>query len=281
MVADNRIWFGKTGGNVPAIKGFLSEIKSGVTPLTIWLYNEVGHNQTAKQELKSIFPNRSEIFDTPKPNSFLQRIFNIATNPGDLILDSFAGSGTTGHAVFDLNNQDGGNRKFILVEMDKDISQNVTAERLKRVIKGYDKGGDEAKPVDGLGGGFRYCRLGVPLFNEFGDIDGTVNFPDLAAHIFFAESGVPIPQKANGNSPLIGQYRDKALYLLFSPSEPGFAREASGNVLTPAMLDELLEPVDGFEGQKIVFGEGCTVSKERLKTENIVFKQIPYQVEGN
>ena len=219
-------------------------------------------------------------FDTEKSVKIVQRVVSWLTETDDLILDSFAGSGTTGHAVLDLNKQDGGNRKFILVEMDETIAPDITAQRLTRVINGYDKGGDASKPVEGLGGGFRYCRLGVPLFNEFGDIDGGVTFPDLAAHVFFAECGVPIPAKAHANSPLLGQYQDKAVYLLFSPSEPGFAREASGNVLTPDVLASLPMP-DGFTGQRVVYGEGCTLSRERLTEAGVIFKQIPYQIDGN
>ena len=98
--------------------------------------------------------------------------------------------------------RDGGNRRFILVEMEEGIASTVTAERLRRVIGGYDKGGDPSKPGEGLGGGFRFCRLGVPLFDEYGDIAEAVTFPDLAAHIFFSETGVPIPARAQ--SELLG-----------------------------------------------------------------------------
>ncbi len=277
---DKRHWWGVSGDNkVPAFKRFLSEV-GGVVPRTVLLHSDVGHTQAAKRQILEIFHDQSEVFATPKPSSLIKRILEIGAGSDDLILDSFAGSGTTGHAVLDLNKQDGGNRKFILVEMDEQIAPDITAERLKRVINGYDKGGDPDKPVEGLGGGFRYCRLGVPLFNEFGDIDGGVTFPDLAAHVFFAECGAPIPNKADGNSPYLGQYRDKAVYLLFSPAEAGFAREASGNVLTPDVLAALPTPPDGFEGGWIVYGEGCTVGKERLTEAGVTFKQIPYQIEG-
>jgi hypothetical protein len=148
------------------------------------------------------------------------------------------------------------------------------------VIDGYDKGGDSSKPIEGLGGGFRYCRLGVPLFNEFGDIDTAVSFPDLAAHIFFAETGVPIPSKATGTSPYLGKHGGKAVYLLFAPGQEGMPREAMGNVLTPDALANLPAPPEGFEGSRVVYAEGCTVSPDRLKSEGVVFKQIPYQVEG-
>lgn len=261
---------------------YLSEME-GLPPSTLWTeVKQTGHTRSAKYDLKAIFGDgySTDFFATPKPKQVVQRVLELSTDENDLVMDSFAGSGTTGHAVLDLNKQDGGNRKFILVEMDEQIAPDIAAERLKRVINGYDKGGDPEKPVDGLGGGFRYCRLGVPLFNEFGDIDGGVTFLDLAAHVFFAECGAPIPAKATGKSPYLGQYQDKAVYLLFSPSEPGFAREASGNVLTPDVLAALPAPPDGFEGARIVYGEGCTVGKERLATAGVTFKQIPYQIEG-
>jgi hypothetical protein len=179
-----------------------------------------------------------------------------------------------------LNQQDAVNRRFILVEMDSNTSENVTAVRLDRVIKGYDKGGNDEKPVGGLGGGFRYCNLGVPLFNEFGDIDAAVGFPDLAAHIFFSETGAPIPSKADGSSSYIGKHAEKAVYLLFAAGQEGMPREAMGNVLTPDALAALPAPPEGFEGIRVVFAEGTTVSPDRLKAEGVVFKQIPYQIDG-
>lgn len=220
-------------------------------------------------------------FDHPKPLGLLNTIIELSTDEEDLILDSFAGSGTTGHAVLDLNKKDGGKRNFILVEMDEHIAPQATSKRLALAIKGYYKSGDIEKPIQPLGGGFRYCHLGTPLFNEFGDIDGGVIFPDLAAHVFFSETGSPLPKKVDGSSPFIGAHKEKAVYLLFSPAVQGFAREASGNVLTPDALADLPAPSNDFEGVRIVYAEGCTVSPERLKTEGVIFKQIPYQIEGN
>jgi len=162
--------------------------------------------------------------------------------------------------------------------MEEDIARNVTAERLRRVIAGYDKGRAPSKPVEGLGGGFRFCRLGVPLFDEFGDVAEAVTFPDLAAHIFFSETGVPIPHRAQ--SEFLGTHQGRAVYLLFDAAHPGHPREAAGNVLTPDRLASLPAPPAGFEGMRVVYAEGCTVSADRLKAQGVVFKQIPYQVEG-
>ena len=279
LIEDNRIYFGIDGNNVPRYKRFLSETQQGIVPVTIWPHVEVGHNQDAKQQLSEI--ELGGEFETPKPTSLIQRILRISTKPDDLILDSFAGSGTTGHAVLATNKEDGGNRKFILVEMDPQIAKDVTAERLRRVIQGYNKNGDPEKPVEGLGGGFRYCYLGTPLFDDLGDINPDVTFLDLAAHIFFSETGSPLPAKVDGTTPFIGQHRDKQIYLLFSATNQGFSRETAGNVLTPEILRKLPPVPNSFDGKRVVYAEGCTVSTARLKAERLVFKQIPYQIEGS
>jgi adenine-specific DNA-methyltransferase len=255
-----------------------ADTSAGRPPETILFHSEVGSNRTSKAEVNGILRDAELSFDTPKPTRLLERLIEISCGADDLILDSFAGSGTTGQAVLNLNKQDGGSRRFILVEMEEAIARDVTAERLRRVITGYDKGGDPDKPVEGLGGGFRYCRLGEPLFDEFGDIASEVRFPDLAAHIFFAETGVPIPQKAA--SEFLGVYQDRAVYLLFDEASAHTPREAAGNVLTPDRLSRLPDAPASFEGVRVVYAEGCTVSAGRLKAAGVTFKQIPYQVEG-
>jgi adenine-specific DNA-methyltransferase len=139
MDAEGRIWWGETGNNVPAIKRFKSEVKDGRTPQTLWKYDEVGHTQDAKQELLRVmqFEDAREVFITPKPTALVGRVLELASNPDSIILDSFAGSGTTAHAVLEANKRDGGNRRFILVEME-DYADRLTAERVRRVINGYD-----------------------------------------------------------------------------------------------------------------------------------------------
>lgn len=241
----------------------------------------VMHNMGSVQESSTELATMGLEFSYPKPRRLIEYLIKMASNPGDIILDSFAGSGTTAHAVIGANADSAKDRRFIAIEMDQKTISEVTAPRLKFAINGYQPLRASAKPVEGLGGGFRFCRLGTPLFNEFGDIDGGVNFPDLAAHIFFSETGVPLPRKVDGSTTLIGTHQDKAVYLLFSPAEQGFAREAAGNVLTPDALATLPAPARGFEGVRVVYAEGCTVSAERLKAEGVIFKQIPYQVEAN
>lgn len=164
MDADKRIWWGKDGNNVPAVKRFLSEVKDGRVPQTLWPYSEVGHTQDAKKELLDIleFEDSASVFSTPKPVRLIERILRIATRPGDLVLDFFAGSGTTAHAVLKLNAEDGGGRRFILVsnseateqEPAKNLCRHVCAERVQRIMRGYrNKKGEE---VPGLGSGFAY-----------------------------------------------------------------------------------------------------------------------------
>ena len=132
QVEEGRFWFGEDGKGVPRRKNYLSETL-GKQSWTWWSNEEVGHTQEAKREVIEFF-GKSEAFDTPKPVRLVRRMLQIATNPGDLVLDSFAGSGTTAHAVLALNKEDGGNRKFILVECE-DYADKMTAERVRRVIK--------------------------------------------------------------------------------------------------------------------------------------------------
>ena len=164
LIDDNRVWFGEDGNNVPRLKKFLSEVQEGVVPVSIWLHNEVGHNQQAKQELKEIFTEIDLPFDTPKPVSLIKRVLQLSTLKNDIILDSFAGSGTTAQAVLELNKEDGGNRKFILVEQEE-YADNITAERVRRVIKGVPNSKNENLKT-GLEGTFSYFELGPPIEME-------------------------------------------------------------------------------------------------------------------
>lgn len=155
--ADGRIWWGKDGANVPAIKRFLSEVKQGTVPQTWWPYEDVGHTQDAKREVVELFGN--DAFSTPKPERLLQRILHIATFPGDLILDSFAGSGTTGAVAHKMG------RRWIMVELGEHCQTHIVP-RLKKVIDGQDPGGITKAVNWRGGGGFRYYRLAPSLLKK-------------------------------------------------------------------------------------------------------------------
>ena len=163
---DNRIWWGKEGNNTPRLKRFLSDVKQGVVPQTLWTYDAVGHTQDAKKQLNEILPKErnDDVFSTPKPLQLMDRILRLATKPGDLVLDFFAGSGTLAQATLQLNKEDGGERRFILVssteatqdEPDKNLCRDVCAARVRRAAEGYVSA--KGEPVEGLGGGFAYAR---------------------------------------------------------------------------------------------------------------------------
>ncbi len=272
---DNRIWWGKDGNNMPRLKRFLSDVQDGIVPQTIWEHEEVGNTQEAKKEIVKIVPIETDVFSTPKPTRLLRRILQIATDPGDLVLDSFAGSGTTGNAILQMNNEDGGNRRFILVEIDNNIAQNITAERLKRAAQGYtykDQKGSE-KQEAGLGGGFRFCELGATLFDGDGQIREEVKYNDLAQHVYFIETGQPLPQNAKKHFPLLGVSNDTAVYLLYN----GILKDKSvhgGNVLT----NEVLQSLPEHTGAKVIYGNGSRIGANRLRELGITFKQIPYEI---
>ncbi|WP_448480178.1 site-specific DNA-methyltransferase [Pseudoxanthomonas mexicana] len=156
---EKRIWWGKNGDNVPRIKRFLSEVMDGVVPQSIWMHDEVGHTQEAKKEVISVVPGEAEVFQTPKPERLIKRILDLATEPGDLVLDSFAGSGTTGAVAHKMG------RRWIMVELGEHCHTHIIP-RLQKVIDGQDPGGI-TQAVDWKGGGgFRYYRLAPSLIVE-------------------------------------------------------------------------------------------------------------------
>jgi adenine-specific DNA-methyltransferase len=146
--AENRIWWGPDGNSEPGIKRFLSEVKDGVVPQTLWHWKDVGSTRNAKAELLEIMgeSDEHEVFITPKPSKLIDRVLQIACQPDALILDSFAGSGTTAHAVLEANRKDGGNRRFILVECE-DYADTLTAERVRRVMNGYSFTGKHKEEI--------------------------------------------------------------------------------------------------------------------------------------
>ena len=267
-VAENRIWWGTKGMNsVPALKNYLSEIQQGMMPVSLLRHDVAGHTDEAAKELRVLVPG---VKFTPKPTRLIQHLLKIATDQDSLILDSFAGSGTTGHAVLKQNAEDGGNRRFILVEMDDNIARNVTAERVQRVASGYANA--KGQPVAGLGGGFQFCRLSAePLFTPDGQIREDVTFAQLAEFVWFAETGSGYNGQAD--SPLIGVHEGRAIYLLYNDILKDQSA-AGGNVLTGPVFDALPK----FDGPKVIYAAANRMGA-RAARENISFKQTPYALE--
>ena len=181
----NRIYFGKNGDSQPNIIRYLSEVE-GVTPWTWWPSNEVGHTDESKKEMHNLF-GKSNAFDTPKPERLIERILHIASNEGDLVLDSFLGSGTTAAVAHKMN------RKYIGVEIGEHAKTHCQ-KRLKQVVDGEQGGISESVNWKG-GGGFKFYELGEAVFNEYGSLNHEIKFPTLAAHIWFLETKTPIQIK--------------------------------------------------------------------------------------
>lgn len=266
-IANNEIWFGKTGNNVPRVKKYLSEAKAGLTPETLWFADDVGTNDKAKKHIVSLFPekDKKDVFETPKPEQLLQRIIHIASNPGDTILDPFLGSGTTAATAHKMG------RHYIGIEMGEH-ADSYCVPRLNKVING-EQGGISTEVGWEGGGAFRYYHLGSSVFDDDGKINSSIRFPALAAHIWFCEAKTPYTGKAN--SPFLGVHNGVAYYLLFN-GILGDKTVNGGNVLTTPILKSL----PPHDGPKVIYGEGCRFGGVRLKKEQITFKHIPYDIKA-
>ena len=265
----NRLWFGPKNDRMPRLKKFLEEMNEGLTPQSLWHCSDVGHNQKAKREVVSL--DFATIFDTPKPESLLQRILHIATNLGDIVLDSFLGSGTTAAVAHKMG------RRYIGIEMGEHAVTHCVP-RLQKVIEGEQGGISKSAGWQG-GGGYRFYRLGPTVFDEQGHIRQDIRFPTLAAHVWFSETRRPWNGK--GDSPLLGLCDDRAYALLYN-GILGDKRPAGGNVLTRTTLarirDEITQVQADFDGPLTVYGEQSRLTPATLDREGIVFKQMPYDV---
>lgn len=254
LLADGRIIFGKTGKTKPQLKVFFSEQQNlGSVPNSWFDADNYGTATEGTKVLQKIFADKN-IFDFPKPPRLIEKILRLATDKNSLVLDAFAGSGTTAHAVINLNATDGGARKFILIEQ-QDYCKTITAERVKRV-----------------GGSYKFYRLGAEIFDAVGAINPAVSFEQLAAYIWFKFTGKAYV--AEKKSPLIGIHDGTAYYLLYN-GILGDNRDEGGNVLTKKILATLPE----HDGQKIIFGEACRISAENLKLQRVKFLQTPTEIQ--
>jgi len=254
---------------VPYAREFAPEQPTRPHP-TILL--DVKTSRQAKAHQRKLIA-RGELFETVKPEQLIERIFEICTDYGDLVLDSFIGSGTTPAVAEKMG------RRYIGVEMGVH-AETHSQPRLQKVIDGEQGGISEAVNWRG-GGGFRFYRLGANAFDEDGRICTDISFPVLAAHVWFSETSTP--WNGAGDSPAIGIHGGKAYALLYN-GILGDKRPQGGNVLTGRTLEIIWEEIQkiekGFSGQVIVYGESSRMGAARLKTENIIFKQTPYDVKA-
>ncbi len=281
-IADGTIIF--PGDQTRMVKKTFLADQQGIVPSNIWWdVEDTGHNRNAKYELMKIFPtaHSSEVFKTPKPTKFIEKIIQLFSPEDFIVLDSFAGSGTTGHAVLKQNAEDGGNRKFILVEMDTKIAKDVTAERVRRVAEGYTKANGERQ--EGLGGGFQYCRLSSePLFEAGGPIRKDVTFAQLAEFVWFMETGRGMEngkwkmENAEGSA-FLGTYKNRAVFLLYNGILTD-KTDVGGNVLNSRTLEYINGLLPKFEGEKVIYGARSRFDKSKLARLGITFHQLPYDL---
>lgn len=258
-IADNRIWFGVDGNNVPSIKRFIAEVKDGVTPMTLWTYQEVGHNQDAKKEIKAL--GFESIFDTPKPEKLIERIITIGSNPGDIVLDSFLGSGTTSAVAHKMG------RRWIGVELGNHAFTHC-AVRMKKVIDGSDKGGITQSQNWKGGGGFKFYELAPSLLKE-----------DNYGHLVINKEY---------NADMLAAAMAKHQGFTYSPSDEvywkqGFSSESDYIYTTTQFMT--VEALAGIaehmsEGESLLIC--CTAFQKECKTAfpNITVKKIPQTLLG-
>lgn len=254
-----KFFFTKNGKGGIARKTYLKNV-GGKLPTNLWKHDDVGHTDEAKKEMLNIFGGKTT-FDTPKPTRLLQFILTIATNKDSIILDSFAGSGTTAHAVLNMNKADGGNRKFICIEM-MDYADTITAERVKRVINGYGEG---KKAVDGIGGNFSYYELGEPLLVD-DKLNNAVSTEKIREYIYYMETKQALPEASADEPMLLGVYHGAAYYF-------NYEKDAS-TTLNAAFLKSIKTQAEAY----VIYADTCVLSENKLQQFNITFKKIPRDI---
>ncbi|MCC5842382.1 MAG: site-specific DNA-methyltransferase [Opitutales bacterium] len=272
---ENMIYWGKDGtGKVPSFKRYKHLLKGGdgIVPNTWWPHDEVGHTDSAKKELNNVFPEGgAREFVTVKPTSLITRILQIATDKDSIILDSFAGSGTTAHAVAALNAEDGGNRRFVLVECE-DYADSVTAERVRRVMRGGPTA-KNAKLKAGYGGTFSYFQLGEALEKQ-AILDGEhlPSFEALAGYVYFTATGEQFDagqiDRATG---FIGESRNFDVFLIYVDD-----LEALKDLALTRTMAAGLPSISGKP--KLVYAPTKYLDDDRLRELRIEFQQLPFEI---
>ncbi len=229
---------------------------NGRVATNFWPYKEVGHTDEASKELKAIFGKAP--FETPKPTRLLARVLEIAADKDSIILDSFAGSGTTAHAVLKMNKQDGGNRRFLLVEM-MDYAETITAERVRRVIDGYGS-------VEGTGGSFSFYDLGETLLNGNQSLNEAVPTQKIREYVYYMDTKQPIPPLNEEEPYKLGVYNETAFYFYYEKER--------ATTLSHDFLATIRTQAEGY----IIYADINALSEDDLRRYNITFKKIPRDI---
>ncbi len=264
--ADARIYFPKGGKGKPRVKQFPWE-EEGLVPMTLWPAAEVGDNQDSKKEILALFDDDAP-FTTPKPEALLRRVIQIATNAGDIVLDSFLGSGTTAAVAHKMG------RRWIGIEMGEHANTHCLP-RLRKVVEGEQGGVSESVGWKG-GGGFRLMKLGAKAFFDDGALNADIRFKDLAAYLWFLETRTPHPT-GQFTSPFLGLH-DGIAYVLLYNGIIADRRLESGNVLTTAVWNDIRKLLPRDRRNTVIYGEASRFSASRLKDLKVTFKQIPYDI---
>jgi len=246
----------KSGDEIPTLEFGENKTVGSQIP-TIW-NEKTFHTVNGTKLLNDIFQIKT--FNYPKPIELIEEVIRSISNPNDIVLDSFAGSGTSAHAILNLNKQDGGNRKFILIEME-DYANTITAERVKRVIKGY---GTEAKPVEGTGGDFSFYELGEPVFLENDLINEVIGIERINEYVWFSET------KSN-------YIKQDEQYLLGVKEQTAYYFYYDTNAMTT--LDEsFLRKLKTKAEQYIIYADNCLLDEKLMSKYHIIFKKIPRDI---
>jgi len=273
FVQDNRIWWGESGDNRPGIKRFLSEVRQGVVPQTLWSWKDVGSTRNSKQELSEILQAKAneDLFITPKPSKLINRVLQIASDKDSIVLDCFAGSGTTAQAVLATNKSDGGTRRFVLIE-DTDLADTLTAERVRNVINGVPEARDE-KLQKGFGGSFSFVEIGHPMRLEtMLKAEKLPSFKDLAGYIFYTATGEDFDSRqVHRKTGFIGESAKYDVYLLYEPS----LEYLKNTALT---LDFARNLPKGSGKKRLVFAPTKYLDSIHLDEHRIEFCQLPFEI---
>ena len=270
-----KFFFSKNGEGGIARKTYLDDV-GGVTPTNWWEFKDVGHTDEAKKEVQKIFDGQSA-FATPKPERLIQRVLMLATNPGDLVMDSFLGSGTTAAVAQKMG------RRWIGIEMGEHAKTHC-AVRMKKVIDG-EQGGISAAVGWKGGGGFRFYELGEAILQKDGTLTEDIPFETMAAHVWFTETKRPY-DRPKKKTTVLGVTDDGVAYALLYNGILGDRSVGGGNVLTKKTLkvieDDLRSVkkaarIDKVE-KSVVYAEACRLSEDTLTAANVVFRQTPYDL---